>query len=126
MQYGDLMTVGMINDEQDIKDKDVDQHIQSAQCMIRRGEQSFCFGALALKLTDVLDQIGAPKEIQFFSLDVEGNELNVLRGLDLEKYKIKNLIIEARQLDRVQDYLQARGFVLYKKISFHDYIFKSG
>ena len=38
-----------------------------------------------LHVTSVLDEV-KPKEINFMSLDVEGYELNVLKGLDFEKY----------------------------------------
>ena len=34
------------------------------------------------------------KEIDFISIDVEGHELNILRGLNLKKYKPKILSVE--------------------------------
>ena len=34
------------------------------------------------------------KEIDFLTIDEEGNELNVLRGLDLKKYKPKIIVLE--------------------------------
>ena len=37
-------------------------------------------------LTNVLDEVKAPTFIEYLSLDTEGSELDILRGLDLEKY----------------------------------------
>ena len=45
-------------------------------------------------LTTILDSINAPQNIDLLSLDIEGGEINVLKGLDLEKYKIKLIILE--------------------------------
>tara|TARA_Y100000591_G_scaffold331985_1_gene367702 strand:- start:1104 stop:1706 length:603 start_codon:yes stop_codon:yes gene_type:complete len=45
-------------------------------------------------LTTILNEVNAPKNIDLLSLDVEGGEINVLKGLDLEKYKIKMILIE--------------------------------
>ncbi len=40
-------------------------------------------------LTSILDEINAPKDIDLLSLDVEG-----IKGLDLEKYKVKMILVE--------------------------------
>ena len=45
-------------------------------------------------LTEILEQVNAPPIIEFFSLDVEGAELEVLAGLDFEKYKIDCILVE--------------------------------
>lgn len=45
-------------------------------------------------LTSVLDEVNAPKNIDFLSLDTEGSELKILHGLDLEKYNIKMILVE--------------------------------
>lgn len=51
--------------------------------------------APAKTLTSILDACGAPQEIEFLSLDVEGAESSVLRGLDFDKYKFELICIEA-------------------------------
>jgi FkbM family methyltransferase len=45
-------------------------------------------------LTEVLDEINAPKYIDYMSLDTEGSELHVLMGLDFNKYTIGYMNIE--------------------------------
>ena len=49
----------------------------------------------ARTLTSILDE-NRIRNIDFFSLDVEGFELNALRGLDLDKYHPSYMLIEAR------------------------------
>lgn len=50
--------------------------------------------APAKTLTSILDQCAAPHQMDFLSLDVEGSETNVLRGLDFDKYKFQLICIE--------------------------------
>jgi FkbM family methyltransferase len=45
-------------------------------------------------LTAVLEQAGSPPDIDLLSLDVEGFEADVLRGLDLDRYRPRFLLIE--------------------------------
>ena len=46
------------------------------------------------KLSDMLDQAGAPDTIDFLSLDTEGNEIDILNSLDLGRYKFGFMAIE--------------------------------
>ncbi len=70
------------------------------------------------KLTTILDDIFAPKEIDYLSIDVEGYELNVLKGMDFKKYCVKYITIEhniylegpARK-NEIYEYLTSQGFV---------------
>ena len=65
-------------------------------------------------LTDVLDEVKAPRHIEYFSLDVEGNELAVLMGLDHDKYTFGAITVEhnfqesARR--EVYDFLVEKGY----------------
>lgn len=52
----------------------------------------------ARTLTSVLEEAGAPRP-DLISLDVEGFEAQVLRGLDLERYGPRFLLVEARDDD---------------------------
>ena len=45
-------------------------------------------------LDDVLSRAGAPKFIEYMSVDVEGAELEVLKGLSLNKYRVGAFTIE--------------------------------
>ena len=48
----------------------------------------------ARTLTSILDEVGAPP-VDLLSLDVEGYEHEVLKGLDLERYAPRILLVEA-------------------------------
>ncbi len=63
------------------------------------------------------------KEIDLFSLDVEGAEIDVLRGIDFNVIRPKAFIIEARNVSEVADLLQGNGYVLEKQLTHHDYLF---
>ena len=62
--------------------------------------------------------------INFISLDVEGAKLEVLKGINFEDYSFKFMFIEIRKLKPVKDFLIGHGYVLEKKLSDHDYLFK--
>ena len=61
-------------------------------------------------------------EIDFFSLDVEGYEVEVLKGLNLDKYRPKYILVETRQFEIVERMLR-KYYLLKEKMSYHDYLF---
>jgi FkbM family methyltransferase len=69
----------------------------------------------AITLTDLLDEIGAPRHIDYFSLDVEGAEDRVIRGLDFDRYEFSLLTIE-RPSDYVDSTLMSHGYRKVRKI----------
>ena len=74
-------------------------------------------------MTSLLEEAEAPELIDFLSLDVEGNELNTLKGLDFSRYSFKYLLIEARQPQEIVNYLAPKGYELRELVSPHDYLF---
>jgi FkbM family methyltransferase len=86
-------------------------------------ERIFTFGALARPLSDILQEVNAPKIIDFLSLDVEGAELEVLKGVDHDIFQFKVICVESRNIQRVQDYLEPLGYEYQRQISPHDFIF---
>ena len=60
--------------------------------------------------------------IDIISLDVEGGELKVLQGIDLNKYKVKILVIEnVFDDEEIPKYLKQFNYVLDKKIDYNEY-----
>lgn len=75
----------------------------------------------AATLTKVLDKTNKYSVIDFFSLDVEGYELEVLKGIDFNKYSFKHLLIEVNTrnytLEDIVNYLEPRGYTLFDNIT---------
>ena len=76
-------------------------------------------------LNSILNQIKAPKVIDFFSLDVEGDEFEVLNGINFNKYNFKYFLIECNQLKKLKKFLKKHNYKFIKKMSpGNDYLFK--
>ena len=84
------------------------------------------YGAVAHTLTSLLDEVKAPHKIDLLSLDVEGNELAVLKGLDFNRYKLKWILVEVRTPE-IEAYLKDFGYhkhaVLAQNESYEDVLF---
>lgn len=80
----------------------------------KRGERV----VITRRLDAVLDeQMAAQTEIGLLSVDVEGHDLNVLRSIDLDRFRPKLIVVEMHHLDLrriaehpVTRYLEARHF----------------
>ena len=72
-------------------------------------------------LDKVLQTAGIDK-IDFLSLDVEGHEIEVMRGLNFEKFKPSLILIEdgVRDLSK-HHFLKARGYKLVKRTSINNW-----
>ena len=60
---------------------------------IRKGRGSSCVKVKAITLEKILDEYNY-EHIDFLSLDTEGYELNILKGLNLDKYRPRYMLIE--------------------------------
>jgi len=121
MKYCDSMT---ISDNLDLDIGDHDKFVESGKQFLNEGESTFIFGAKSATLNSLLKEAEAPALIDFLSLDVEGAELDVLRGVDFTKYNFRYMVIECRDIDKMNAYLTEFNYSLEKKITIHDYLFK--
>ncbi|CAN1606864.1 hypothetical protein MCEMIE29_00245 [Candidatus Pelagibacterales bacterium] len=83
-------------------------------------ENSF---STSITLTEVLKKNKSPKLIDLFSLDVEGYEFEVLKGIDFKNYKFKYFLIETNNFDNLNNYLISKKYKFIDKFSNHDYLF---
>lgn len=120
--YSNLMTTS-IGLESDVQNPH--EHAQSGNVFLTENEQNFVFGALAIPLNDLLIKSNAPRIIDLLSLDVEGAEIEVLKGIDHNSFRFKYLCIETRSIDLIEDYLKSNGYDLVEQLSVHDYFFKN-
>jgi FkbM family methyltransferase len=119
--YSNLMSIptGL---ESDISDPIA--HAKEGKQFLHPAEENISFGALARPLNDVLKDAGAPHLIDLLSLDVEGAELEVLKGINHEDFKFKYMCIENRSIEKLTLFLQTAGYEFVEKLSGHDYLFK--
>ena len=80
------------------------------------------FLAEASTLSKILDR-NAIKTVDILSLDLEGAELEALRGAELENYNIRHILIETRNIQEINSFLDGKGYKLVEKLSYHDYLF---
>lgn len=85
LQYGGMMTVVSGSKGADAA--------YAANGLALGLEAPMTFTAPAVTLSSLLDDVGAP-EIDFMSLDVEGFEPEVLKGLDLDRHAPRYLLVE--------------------------------
>ena len=120
MKYSDSAT---ISDNLDLDIGNHNEFVAQGDKKKIKGESSFVFGAKSATLNSILLAAAAPSLIDFLSLDVEGAELDVLKGIDFDKFKFKYMIIECRAIGRLEDFLSNHEYRLVKKVTHHDYLF---
>ena len=80
---------------------------------------------LVFKLDTLLQLAGFPNEIDFISIDTEGTELEVLKGLSLDKWKIRLLVVENNFNDTdVEEYLHGFGYAKDARYKINDFYLK--
>lgn len=121
INYANLMT---ISENLQLDLPNAENHLQNGQQYLNKFEASFRFGAVARTLNSILDEANAPLVIDFISLDVEGAELEVLKGIDFNKYIFKYILVEIRDLDQVESFLMQKNYILQEKFSTQDFLFR--
>ncbi len=119
MHFAHLMSVV----EGSMKSTEAQESHVSRGVEIQNLGNSYSVEVPARTLESVLDEIDPLPEIDFFSLDVEGFELQVLQGLNLAKYAPKYILVEARFFDEIDALLSDR-YEMIEKMSYHDYLYR--
>jgi FkbM family methyltransferase len=120
--YSNAMSVSL-HVETDLVDPAA--HAELGRQFLPSGETPFNFRAPARTLNSILAEANAPRRIDFLSLDVEGAEIEVLRGIDHEAFRFRYLLIECRDIVRLTNYLKTERYRLVDKFNEHDYLFAS-
>jgi FkbM family methyltransferase len=75
-------------------------------------------------LTQILNDFGAPEDIHYMSLDTEGSELDILKGLDFNKYKIGYIDIEHNYIEPyrtdIKNYMISVGYTFKESNQWDD------
>jgi len=120
MRYANLMTTPL-DLETDVKNPRA--HADSGTPYMHADDHHYDFSAKARTLQSLLEEANAPRLIDFFSLDVEGAEIEVLKGVDHSMYRFSKLLIECRDIDTMSQYLSKNNYELVAQITHHDYLF---
>lgn len=120
MTYANLMSISR-SLETDLPD--VDQHVRDGTRFLRDDREVVDFGAVARPLSDILREAGSPTKIDLLSLDVEGAELEVLRGVDHDQHRFARIVVECRDVERLDEYLGGVGYQRVAQLSVHDYLY---
>lgn len=112
-----------------VTDQEAVEHADRGRQFLSDAALRHSYGALARTLTSLLDEVEAPLAFDLLSLDVEGNELAVLKGLDLERYIPKWILVETRGPE-IAGYLSEAGYQVHAKLSdyatYSDVLFARG
>jgi FkbM family methyltransferase len=77
----------------------------------------------ARTLSGILDEQKSPP-IDLISLDVEGFEIEVLKGLDFRRHRPVYILLETRKIDAALGVLEG-SYVLLERFSHHDYLLRA-
>jgi hypothetical protein len=123
--YANLMSISL-DGKSDIPDRQ--QHANIGLGYLNKGESIYKLQVPTTTLNSILLANNAPKRINFFSLDVEGSELEVLEGINYDEFVFDFICVETRSFDRIEKFLREKGYDYFAQItkysSHSDYLFK--
>jgi FkbM family methyltransferase len=77
-------------------------------------ESGKTYNVNTISLTDMLDKYGAPRRIDFLSVDTEGSEFEILNNFDFNKYQFGVIVCEHNytpKREEIYSLLTANGYV---------------
>ena len=75
----------------------------------------------ATQLSSILEKNKINRIIDFFSLDVEGYELEVLEGINFEKFRFKYILVETVNIKKLNDFFIKKNFEMVERLSDYNY-----
>ena len=106
---------------------DWDDHITSRFDIKQIKENSNVVTVPAITLNKLLEKHNIQK-IDLFSLDVEGYEISVLNGFDIEKYSPTYILIETttyqNRIDIISNYMKDKNYEIVERLSNNDFLYK--
>lgn len=119
--FSNLMTIST-NLQSDINDKFA--HANHSNTIRKNKEEVIEFFAKAKTLDSILIECDAPKKIDFLSVDVEGAEIEVLKGINFVSHEFKYILVESREIEKISNFLSKHNYNIIEKLSYNDYLFK--
>ena len=92
--------------------------------VLNNGIQGRVVPMVTYTLTEILDKANAPNIIEFLSLDTEGTELDILKGIDWNKYRFLYMCIEHNYEEprrtEVRKFLESKGYQFIRDNAWDD------
>jgi FkbM family methyltransferase len=98
-------------------------HAKSGGKFIPNYDKLIRFATEGKTLNKILIEANVKDEIDFLSLDVEGVEIEVLKGIDFKKYSFKYMLIESRDIEKLNLFLSQKNYKLVEQLTEIDYLF---
>ena len=75
-----------------------------------------------INLTDLLEELKSPKCIEFLSIDTEGNEFDILKGLNFKMFRFNYIAVEvSRNQEEITEILRSNGYIrILEEVSLWD------
>ncbi len=89
------------------------------------GGNTFVFEAIALTLNSILIEANSPNAIDLLTLDVEGVELEILKGVDHSRFRFRYICVESCQFEVISKYLSEQQYMYLESLSPHDHLFQT-
>ncbi len=103
----------------------IESHVEMGNQFLTGGDKTIAgrrFTVPALTVTAVLDTTGHTT-VDFFSLDVEGYECEVLKGIDFARHRPRYFLIEARDKPAIDRFMAAQEYRYIAQWSEQDYLY---
>jgi len=106
----------------------ITSHIQAHKHVVNKNKTDIIVNTISL--TDLLDKYNAPSFIEYLSLDTEGSEIEILKGLDFNKYCFGYIDVEHNDVAIIRGQLklllESKGYKFLRKNHFDDtYVFNN-
>jgi FkbM family methyltransferase len=103
----------------------VESHVATGSQFLTEDEKALSghpFIVPALTVSAVLDNAGQAR-VDFFSLDVEGYEAEVLKGIDFSRHRPRYFLIEARDKPQIDRFMAAQEYRYVARWSEQDFLY---
>ena len=75
-------------------------------------------------LNSIIDEVKISKQIDLFSLDVEGYEFNVLDGINFDRINFRYILIETEFPEKLTKFLNSKNYNFVERLSNYNFIKK--
>ena len=105
MSYGDLMSIAP-----EISTLDAADWVSGSEKFLNRNETVTKTWAPAKTLNQILMEVNSPENISFLSIDVEGAELEVLKGVNFDYFNFDLICLETYTPEILLEFMSTKGY----------------